>query len=185
MQKYWELWPDGLPADYCDQLLARASELPAQEGTIGVGAAGMPDVRRSIIRWLDVDGPDQGIASDIMYFARKANRASFGFDIVGVEAGQLTEYHAAQSGKYDWHNDVSWGNPAPFGRKLSFVAQLSEPSEYEGGDFEFFRIPSPGPEFKRRGAVLIFPSFLHHRVTPVTAGIRRSFVAWIEGPKFR
>ena len=185
MQKFWELYPQGLPADYCDQLLARAEELPAQDGTIGSGADAMPDVRRSTVRWLDVDGLDFRFAQDIMFFARKANRASYGFDIVGVEAAQLTEYHATENGKYDWHQDVSWGNPAMYGRKLSYVAQLSDPSEYEGGDFEFFRLPSPGADFKQRGAVLVFPSFLLHRVTPVTAGVRRSFVAWIEGPKFR
>ena len=185
MQKFWELYPLGLPSDYCDQVLARASELPAQDGSIGAGAQAMPDVRRSTVRWLDVDGQDSGIANDIMFFARKANRVSFGFDIVSVEAAQFTEYEAVQGGKYDWHQDVSWGNPALYGRKLSFVAQLSEPSDYEGGDFEFFRTPSPGADFRKRGAVLVFPSFLQHRVTPVTAGVRRSLVAWIEGPKFR
>jgi len=185
MRCFWEISPEGLPPEYCDRLIARANELPAEAGAIGSGRSGMPDVRRSVVRWLDIDGLDKWIAQDIMFFANKANRNSFGFDIVGPDAAQFTEYHATDNGKYDWHQDISWGNPAPYGRKLSFVAQLTDSSEYEGGDFEFFRIPSPGAEFRRRGAVLVFPSFLQHRVTPVTAGVRQSLVSWIEGPKFR
>jgi PKHD-type hydroxylase len=185
MLLFWELWPNGLPPDYCDRLIERALELPAEEGTLGVERKGMSDVRRSTLRWLDVDGQDVAVANDIMFFAKKANRQSFGFDIAGVEAAQFTEYHATQSGKFDWHQDVLSGSVAPFDRKLSFVAQLSEPTDYEGGNFEFFNIKNPGPELRNRGAVLVFPSFLQHRVTPVTAGVRRSLVSWIEGPKFR
>jgi predicted 2-oxoglutarate/Fe(II)-dependent dioxygenase YbiX len=36
-----------------------------------------------------------------------------------------------------------------------------------------------------RGSVLAFPSFLYHRVTPVTGGVRRALVAWIAGPRLR
>jgi len=32
--------------------------------------------------------------------------------------------------------------------------------------------------------LLIFPSYLWHRVTPVTKGIRKSLVAWVIGPQF-
>jgi PKHD-type hydroxylase len=166
----WELFPDGLPAEYCDRLIARAQELPANDGTLGIAAKGLPDVRRSKVRWLDVAGQDFTIANDIMFLVRIANRQSFGFDIVGPDAAQFTEYHASEGGKYDWHQDISWESTAPY---------------YEGGDFEFFRIPSPGAEMRKRGAVLVFPSFLQHRVTPVTAGVRQSLVSWIEGPKFR
>lgn len=185
MRNTWEIWPEGFGADYCDALLNRAQEIAPFEGAVGLAGEKSSELRSSIVRWLDVNGVDEHIARVIMLFAKAANRNSFGFDIVGPVDAQLTEYHASQSGKYDWHEDVAWGDPAPHGRKLSFVAQLSDPSEYEGGDFEFFRHASPGPEFKKRGAVLVFPSFLHHRVTPVTAGVRRSLVSWIEGPKFR
>jgi len=33
--------------------------------------------------------------------------------------------------------------------------------------------------------VLIFPSWLQHRVRPVTRGIRHSLVSWVEGPRWR
>jgi PKHD-type hydroxylase len=39
-------------------------------------------------------------------------------------------------------------------------------------------------EVRQIGTAVIFPSHLYHRVTPVTAGTRRSLVAWFVGPPF-
>ena len=36
-----------------------------------------------------------------------------------------------------------------------------------------------------RGECLIFPSWLPHKVNPVTSGKRISLVAWIQGPLFK
>ena len=69
-------------------------------------------------------------------------------------------------------------------RKLSVVVQLTSPEEYEGGDFETFEgkvLSAP----KGHGTVLIFPSFVYHHVTPVTAGTRHSLVCWVNGPHIR
>ena len=38
---------------------------------------------------------------------------------------------------------------------------------------------------KARGTLVAFPSYVMHRVTPVTSGTRKSLVAWVAGPKFR
>ena len=35
------------------------------------------------------------------------------------------------------------------------------------------------------GHVVIFPSWISHRVQPVTSGTRYSLVAWMNGPEFR
>jgi predicted 2-oxoglutarate/Fe(II)-dependent dioxygenase YbiX len=36
-----------------------------------------------------------------------------------------------------------------------------------------------------QGSLVAFPSFMTHRVTPVTRGLRWSLVTWLEGPPFR
>ncbi|MBI4521691.1 MAG: 2OG-Fe(II) oxygenase, partial [Gemmatimonadetes bacterium] len=36
-----------------------------------------------------------------------------------------------------------------------------------------------------KGQAFLFPSYIGHRVTPVTRGIRRSLVTWCVGPAFR
>jgi PKHD-type hydroxylase len=63
--------------------------------------------------------------------------------------------------------------------------QLSEASDYEGGDLEFFNARGEGAVRRPRGSVTFFPSYLAHRVSPVTRGLRRSLVAWACGPGFR
>jgi hypothetical protein len=118
------------------------------------------------------------------------NDRHYGFDLHGYNHIQLTEYRGDQSGKYDWHMDTMLGDiPGDiyFTRKLSAVLLLSEPDvDFFGGKFHINR----GEEkdamevvFKK-GRMILFPSFIIHRVTPVTQGVRRSMVAWVEGPKF-
>jgi PKHD-type hydroxylase len=38
---------------------------------------------------------------------------------------------------------------------------------------------------RARGTLVAFPSYLLHRVTPITSGTRKSLVAWVSGPVFR
>jgi PKHD-type hydroxylase len=69
------------------------------------------------------------------------------------------------------------------GRKLSAVVALND--DYEGGVFETLDSDTPRSYDLKKGEMIMFPSFLMHRVTPVTKGIRRSLVIWVEGPNFR
>ena len=97
---------------------------------------------------------------------------------------QYTEYYE-DGGHYDFHLDVGGGDPINQ-RKISITVQLSDGSEYEGGDFQMLRggiEPETLP--KKKGAVIIFPSYILHRVTPVTAGTRKSLVLWIGGGSYK
>ena len=77
-------------------------------------------------------------------------------------------------------------------RKLSMTVSLTNPDEYEGGDLEFdFRNqdeasqPRICEEIRPKGSVIVFPSFVWHRVKPVTKGIRHSLVCWNLGYPFK
>jgi PKHD-type hydroxylase len=104
---------------------------------------------------------------------------------------------------YDWHCD-SWekvyeSNGPDNGkmRKLSMTCQLTDGSEYEGGELEFdFRNYDPYmrdeskhirsvPEILPKGSIVVFPSHLWHRVKPVTKGTRYSLVVWHLGYPFK
>ena len=65
------------------------------------------------------------------------------------------------------------------------VVQLSEPSAYTGGKLEL--MPGAGTIVAdcAQGTATLFPSFVLHRVTPVTEGERRSLTIWCHGPAFR
>lgn len=186
MNNIWEVWPAALSDVECDAIIKRAALYDQQSATVGFAQGQRSDqaYRSSTISWLDVHR-DKDIADRLMQFVQSSNRTNFGIDIVGLFDLQYTEYHGRAQGKYDWHHDVWLESNRPFDRKLSVVAQLSEPDDYEGGAFEFFGVQQPGATFAPRGSLLIFPSFLQHRVLPVTRGMRRSLVSWIEGPRWR
>ena len=113
-----------------------------------------------------------------------ANKENFGFRLNNFYELQYTEYHSSEQGFYDWHQDIVWLQPTESQRKISVTVQLSDDDDYEGGDFEFNKdLPQPS-DIRTRGTVIVFPSFLYHRVTEVTKGERKSLVAWYEGESF-
>ena len=74
-------------------------------------------------------------------------------------------------------------------RKLTAIIQLSDEKDYQGGDFEFGITNESGDDLvkgnKNKGCLLIFPSFLSHRVAPITNGFRYSIITWAEGNTFK
>ena len=80
-------------------------------------------------------------------------------------------------------------------RKLSVTVNLSDPNDYDGGDLWLTKHPQDSsineletftnPNFRDKGAVVVFPSWVRHRVTPVTRGTRYSAVVWFNGPPIR
>ena len=143
-----------------------------------------PEYRRSQMTFMD----DSYVTTKLYSIVNIANDENFGFDISSLQTPQFAKYDEKDKGHYSWHIDTSWVTNAFFHRKLTMVVQLSDPSEYEGGDFEIHTSGATEEqliEMKQKGSVIVFPSFLEHRVTPVTKGRRMSMTSWVTGPKFR
>jgi len=172
----WLYWHQAIDVD---DLLKNADLRHPEEATTFGGER--PEYRRSKVKWLS-DHAD--IKQKLWEYVGQAANS---FEILTSQAAevQYTEYHASDGGKYDWHHDVDWNSGDIGDRKLSVVVQLSDPSEYEGGYFEFQDVENPKEEMRDKGTILVFPSLLLHRVTPVTSGVRKSLVAWFEGPPWR
>ena len=189
MRAMWQMWPGAVPEHLIQSIINEGNNYPIANLGLGFdGTTQNTDYRQSDVRWINKTNESSRFISDVLwYYAQLANRNAFGFDIDFINDIQYTTYRSDNNGKYDWHSDIFWGNPTEYDRKISMVIQLTDPSEYDGGVFEIdAQYQSPNPEeLKRKGTVLAFPSFLLHRVTPVTRGIRQSLVSWIEGPKFR
>ena len=144
------------------------------------------EVRKSQIFWIPKTQQWADLHQKIMTLVGQCNKEFYNFDISSLtEHLQYTEYDESYQGHYDWHFDVGEG-ALNCGRKLSISIQLSDTSEYEGGELQF---SMDGDKIlvaeKEQGTMVIFPSYLRHRVTPVTRGCRRSLVTWITGPPFR
>lgn len=176
VRQNWRTWRASFPISEIEADLAAAA---TQQATT-FGGENL-EHRRSRIAWLS---DNEKIKSLMLPYIHQAK------DIMGIDVSddcevQFTEYYAAEGGKYDWHHDVDWNNGSGMDRKLSLTVQLSSPDEYEGGGFEFNEVEQPPEWYKDQGTVLVFPSYLQHRVLPVTAGVRRSLVAWFSGPAWR
>ena len=102
---------------------------------------------------------------------------------------QSTVYTADKRDHYNWHVDTSNSgikSGSNKERKLSCSLLISGPNEYEGGELEFQYDNIFHKSYKpERGECIIFPSWLPHKVNPVTSGKRISLVAWIQGPPFK
>jgi PKHD-type hydroxylase len=192
MRRAWSVNPSMLNANFCERLIKHALALPESEGQVGSADHQRTDeeYRRSVVRWIQkTDTRFKPLLDFIEETVYTINKSHFGFDLQQFTNIQFTEYDSAYAGHYTWHQDTDWFTPEFFQRKLSFVIQLSDPSTYEGGDFEFHpkecnALPNP-EEIRKQGTVVVFPSFIRHRVTPVTEGKRYSLVTWVEGLKFR
>jgi PKHD-type hydroxylase len=105
----------------------------------------------------------------------------YGLDTVGF--AEPLNYICYQSGgHFDWHTDLGVGPTST--RKISISVQLSEATDYAGGDLEF--CPNGVIDrFRGVGNAVAFPAYIAHRVLPVTSGHRHALVAWIHGPRFR
>ncbi len=110
--------------------------------------------------------------------AREANDKAYQFRLDNRMTAHILEYEP--DGFFDWHMDLGAGPTAS--RKLTLVTFLTPPTEYEGGELLF--MDGGAPMRPEQGMTAIFPSYLLHKVNPVTRGNRFTLVSWLHGPCF-
>ena len=138
-----------------------------------------PEVRGTTIYGLEPTQDNKWIFDKLREPILKANFDLWAFELSGFCEGlQVSKYNLGDH--YDWHMDI--GKNILSQRKLSIVAQLSNPADYEGGELEFFK---EGDAPKEQGTLILFPSYMQHRVRKITKGTRYSLVAWISGVPYR
>lgn len=142
------------------------------------------DIRKCKVSWMEKIPDTEFIYNKLADFITYANARYYDFNLFGfVEHFQYTIYDGSES-HYDWHLDLPSKGIIPY-RKLSLVLQLTDPDAYEGGELQLFTSANPTALEKKRGIAHLFPSYLLHRVTPVTKGIRKTLVVWVNGERFK
>lgn len=180
----WVWWDNAFNEEQLNWLQIEAKKAN-QQAQIGDNAENK-NVRRSSISWLKNTNETEWIFSKLSHVVSSLNSKFYRFDLVGFgEALQLTNYQESENGMYGWHEDFMYQLDGAVSRKLSLVLQLSDPSEYEGGNLQLHLGQEIQNVKKQRGLITVFPSFRLHQVTPVVKGSRQSLVAWISGPPFR
>jgi PKHD-type hydroxylase len=134
------------------------------------------------IKWSNV----KNLLGGLEDISHTVNKEIFGFDLYNFRDQDMINYniyHSENQGQYAWHKDFEINKM--YDLKLTVIANISD-ENYSGGEFEIFQNdPIHIKEIEEPGSILIFPSFLLHRVKPVTSGIRKTVSFWIAGPKLR
>ena len=207
ISNYYWYFKSALTPKFCDDVIAYANqqkESMARTGGFDKKELSKEDVkniqrkRKSDLVWLN----DNWIYREIHPYVHEANKnAGWNFEWSRSEPCQFTKYKLNQY--YDWHCD-SWDKPynkpnqPEHGkiRKISVTCQLTDKSEYEGGELEFdLRNYAPNNKnfinhvkttnkMTSKGSIIVFPSFVWHRVKPVRKGTRYSLVVWSLGQPY-
>lgn len=178
-------WNDAFTAEELEKIKEYGLALRAKDATIGDNEEKAEEsIRRSKVSWVGYNDESAWIYDRLAFVGRKLNAKFYDFDLYGfLEDMQFTIYEETDNSHYSWHVDMS--DSAPATRKFTLVLQLSDPSEYEGGDLQVMSRAEADTVDKVKGKIVGFPSYTLHRVTPVTKGTRYSLVVWICGPSFR
>ena len=116
------------------------------------------------------------------------NRESFGFEIdhfFNDDGFIMNVYSEEDKAEYDWHSD-STSFDQNFATKLTLLINLSS-EKYEGGKLNLFTNSTTEviTSFEEPGSIIVFPSYIPHKVTQVTKGQRISGTFFITGPWWR
>jgi len=181
-----------LTPQQCEEVIKMGQNQPNLDAQVGLGNK-VPVAKRNIgglnkkkrvttISWIpfDIGNPMYQIIEKWML---NINMNHFGFDGMQMgEPAQYTEY--PKGGFYEWHNDCDFDmSYMPSVRKISMTLLLSDPKDFKGGDLEL--VEDKKRAKLKQGHAIFFASFIRHRVTPITKGIRKSLVMWFGGPSFR
>jgi PKHD-type hydroxylase len=183
---YWK-WDNAITPERCQEIIDSAGDTFE---TAFLGDENRTDnkTRKTNIYW----SQEQELFDMVGHYGASANRqAEWNLQTNAMESIQIGQYPTG--GHYDWHVDGLGLEPidAPENellhgktRKISFVLWLND--DFEGGDFEFHSAHIKGGVIKpKQGTILLFPSWVMHRVKPVKKGTRYSAVSWLVGKPVR
>jgi predicted 2-oxoglutarate/Fe(II)-dependent dioxygenase YbiX len=120
--------------------------------------------------------------TDLVDVVRHTNNKHFGYNLYNTDdcrALHLNEYLPEDAVGYDWHTDGDKNHAQDI--KLTVLVNLSK--KYTGGEFKLFSCPKIN--FFDTGDVLIFKSFVPHKVEKITSGKRKTLTLWMDGPCFK
>jgi len=185
----WVYWDDAFTEEELERIVSYCETFELEHGTT-IGAPSIEEVEKyriSNVKFHERNQDTAWIFDRLNFVIQAINEKFYNFNLNGYSKFQYTTYNSEDSGHYDWHMDMTMGKyemPDIEHRKLSLTLLLND--TFMGGQFCI----NVGKEDKadmpmmKKGRILLFPSFMNHRVMPVTMGTRRSLVVWVLGPKF-
>jgi PKHD-type hydroxylase len=158
------------------------AQIDARIGSGGENSALNASVRVSTLSWIHHNEQSKELYDFIVDKIDRINYHHYGMALTGMESIQYTRYPIG--GHYKFHNDIIHKTENSM-RKLSIVIALSPADAYDGGELLLMPHGENPTKLKlERGDLIAFPSYIPHKVNPVTAGHRITAVTWVYGPKF-
>lgn len=97
-------------------------------------------------------------------------------NITFIEPYEIKEY--VEGDLFEYHNDNYFNLYESIDRKLNVIIQLSDESEYDGGEL----LVGDYVCSKEQGSAIIFPACITHAVNKITRGKRYSLIGHGWGP---
>jgi len=183
----WYNVPTAFTKDYCKEIVNYFTNKETIDAKIEGNSINKSIRETNIVFTKDIAGNnsfENNLHLSVDRLIKRVNSEWFDFDLSYNEAPQFGIYKSETNAFYDWHEDVLHNSTNKQLRKLSMVILLNDIDEYSGGILELDHKDQP-INFKKKGDAIFFPSYLKHRVTPVTSGTRYSLVCWSNGPSWR
>ena len=181
-------WDDAFTLDEIDKIVEMGYSQPLDKGMITNhnGKSDIPNLRSCTLNWHYPSESNEWIFSRVTEALSQVNSKVYHYELANIEPLQFASYNSNNKEFYGKHLDCTFGVDSPnTNRKLSVTLQLTDSDEYEGGDLLLYTCETPVVAPKKKGMMIVFPSFIMHEVTPVTKGHRHSLVTWAHGPLFK
>lgn len=185
--EHWAYKDNFLSVEECDAIIHYGKNKQPHTGTIainndeGISQQVNGLYRDSNVSWIYPEESTFWLYNKLSEEIILMNDKFFKFQLSGIdEFMQFTEYNSG--GKYDAHIDKSLYGKV---RKLTAVVQLSDENTYTHGDLVLLNYEPGEPLPRKRGSLILFPSYSTHKVVPVSSGVRYSLVCWVTGSPFK
>jgi PKHD-type hydroxylase len=178
-------WQNGFTNDELKLIIDFGNSQIPSKSSVGSGVSGgmIPNEKSSEISWINLNNNSKWIYDKIIHIMMSLNTQFYQFNLYGfIDQIQFINYEADENENCDWHTDLQNQQPP---RKLSFILELSDPKDYEGGELQIINYKDPLTIRKEKGLAIVFPSFSLYRVSPVTKGTKKIIVICATGPAFK
>jgi PKHD-type hydroxylase len=176
-----------VPIDLIKYIEETVASLPEHQAVVGADLKTVAEQRSCTVKQCYLK--DCWIPGFFDSYIQQINKVHYNYDINAFRNSvEFITYNVGDH--YTWHTDViplkkMHDKDLNVERKLSFSFICND--DFEGGDLEIWDVDTNNviPIPPKKGRMIVFPSWLRHRVTPVTKGQRRSIVGWMVGPPWK
>jgi PKHD-type hydroxylase len=176
---------DAFTSAEIDSIIAMGRQKTLNESVLANGNNNSK-IRASSNAWLFPDHENIWLFERVKDIIHKLNAENYGYELDAHEPLQFASYDSSRREFYSKHTDCAFSLSSPStSRKLSITLQLSDDADYKGGELVFHPGSKPIKAPRKKGMLIVFPSFIVHEVRPVTEGTRYSLVTWVHGPLFK